>query len=293
VETSGETKKGIIKYGHWKILTFRFNFMRAIWKGSISFGLVSIPISLFPATQREELKFRLLRKSDLSPINYKRVAEADGKEVPWDQIVKGYEYEKDKFVTVTDQDFERADVKATQTVDILNFVKIDEINPVLFYKPYYMKAEKGGEKAYALLRNALEASDRIGIAKVVIKTRQHLAAIKSQQNGLMLELMHFPEELADVSEFKAPAAQSASKSEMTMASQLIDSMTTRWDPGQYHDDYHESLMKMIEERISHGAEHAPARKKARKPANVIDLVSVLQQSIKETQKKSRALKKAA
>jgi DNA end-binding protein Ku len=267
--------------------------MRAIWKGSISFGLVSIPISLFPATQREELKFHMLRKSDLSPINYKRVAEADGKEVPWDQVVKGFEYEKDKFVVVTDEDFERADVKATQTVDILNFVKIEEINQLFFYKPYYMQAEKGGEKAYVLLRNALEASDRIGIAKVVIKVRQHLAAIKSQENGLMLELMHFPEELADVSEFKTPAAQSASKPEMNMATQLIDSMTTRWDPEQYHDDYHESLQKMIEEKIRHGAERAPAQKKARKPANVIDLVSVLQQSIKETQKKTRPLKKAA
>ncbi|MGH7940458.1 MAG: Ku protein, partial [Limisphaerales bacterium] len=124
--------------------------MRVIWKGSISFGLVSIPISLFPATRREELKFRLLRKSDLSPINYKRVAEADGMEVPWDQVVKGYEYEKGQFVVVTDEDFERADVKATQTVDIMSFVKLDEINPIFFYKPYYMQAEKGGEKAYAL-----------------------------------------------------------------------------------------------------------------------------------------------
>jgi DNA end-binding protein Ku len=267
--------------------------MRAIWKGSISFGLVSIPISLFPATQREELKFRLLRKSDLSPINYKRVAEADGKEVPWDQVVKGYEYEKGEFVIVTDEDFDRADVKATQTVDIMNFVKLDEINPILFYKPYYMQAEKGGEKAYALLRNALEGSDRIGIAKVVIKTRQHLAAIKAQENGLMLELMHFPEELVDVSEFKAPAAPSASKPEINMAGQLIESMTTSWDPEQYHDDYHESLKKMIDEKIQHGGEKSPAPKKARKPANVIDLVSVLQRSIKETQKKTRPLKKAA
>jgi DNA end-binding protein Ku len=267
--------------------------MRAIWKGSISFGLVSIPISLLPATQREELKFRMLRKSDSSPINYKRVAEADGKEVPWDQIVKGFEYEKDKFVVVTDQDFEQADVKATQTVDILNFVKIDEINPVLFYKPYYMQAEKGGEKAYVLLRNALEASDKIGIAKVVIKTRQHLAAIKSQENGLMLELMHFPEELADVSEFKTPAAHNASKPEINMATQLIESMTTKWDPEQYHDDYRESLQKMLDEKLRHGSERAPAQKKGRKLANVIDLVSVLQQSIKETQKKSRPLKKAA
>jgi DNA end-binding protein Ku len=267
--------------------------MRAIWKGSISFGLVSIPISLFPATQREELKFRLLRKSDLSPINYKRVAEADGKEVPWDQIVKGYEYEKGQFVVVTDEDFERADVKATQTVDIMNFVKIDEISPIFFYKPYYMQAEKGGEKAYVLLRNALEESGRIGIAKVVIKTRQHLAAIRAQETGLMLELMHFPEELVDVSGFKAPATHTASKPEMNMAAQLIQSMTTAWDPAQYHDDYHESLKKMIEDKIRHGGEKVAGPKKARKPANVIDLVSVLQQSIKETQKKSKPLKKAA
>ncbi|HEV2319867.1 MAG TPA: Ku protein, partial [Verrucomicrobiae bacterium] len=168
-----------------------------------------------------------------------------------------------------------------------------EINPMFFYKPYYMQAEKGGEKAYVLLRNALEASDRIGIAKVVIKVRQHLAAIKAQENGLMLELMHFPEELVDVSEFKSPAAGAASKPEMNMATQLIQSMTTHWEPEQYHDDYHESLKKMIEEKIRHGGEKAPGPKKARKPMNVIDLVSVLQQSIKETQKKSKPLKKAA
>src|SRR6516164_8377083 len=151
-----------------------FVFMRAIWKGSISFGLVSIPISLFPATQREELKFRLLRNTDLSPISYKRVAEADGKEVPWDQIVKGYEFEKGQFVVIKDEDFARVDVEATQTVGILNFVKLDEINPLLFSKPYYMQVEKGGEKAYVLLRDALESSGKVGIAKVVIKEREHL-----------------------------------------------------------------------------------------------------------------------
>lgn len=267
--------------------------MRAIWKGSISFGLVSIPISLWPATRREELKFRMLRKSDLSPINYKRVAEADGKEVPWDQIVKGYEYEKGKFIVIKDEDFARVDVEATQTVDIMNFVELDEINPLFFYKPYYMQAEKGGEKAYVLLRNALEESKKIGIAKVVIKVRQHLAAIKAQQKGLMLELMHFPEELIDVSEFKAPASLTATKPEMAMAGQLIESMTAEWNPGAYHDDYHEKLEKLIDERARHGAEQLPAAKKGRKPANVIDLVSVLQQSIRETQGKRKAVKRAA
>ncbi len=124
--------------------------MRAIWKGSISFGLVNIPIALYPATRREELRFRLLRKSDLSPVNYKRVAAKDGKEVSWDQIVKGYEYEKGKYVVLKDEDFERVDLEATQTVDIQDFVDLDEIDPMFFYKPYYLEPQKGGDKAYAL-----------------------------------------------------------------------------------------------------------------------------------------------
>src|SRR6201996_2317053 len=156
--------------------------MKVLWNGAISFGLVTIPVSLYPATHREELKFHLLRGSDLSPVNYKRVAEADGKEVPWDKIVKGYEYEKGKFVVIKDEDFARVDVEATQTVDIINFVKLEEINPLLFSKPYYMQAEKGGDKAYVLLRDSLTNSKKVGIAKVVIKERQHLAAIKAQQS---------------------------------------------------------------------------------------------------------------
>ncbi len=153
---------------------------RAIWKGSISFGLVNIPIALYPATRREELKFRLLRKSDLSPVNYKRVAEKDGKEVPWDHIVKGYEYEKGKYVVLKDEDFERVDLEATQTVDIQDFVDVDEIDPMFFYKPYYLEPQKGGDKAYALLRDALKDSKKVGIAKVVIKTRQYLAGVKPE-----------------------------------------------------------------------------------------------------------------
>src|SRR5580704_5961967 len=151
---------------------------RIIWKGFISFGLVNIPIALRPAVKREELSFRLLRKSDLSPVNYKRVAENDGKEVPWEQIVKGYEYEKGKFVVLQEEDFKRVDIEATQTVDIIHFVQVEEINPMFFQKPYYMEPQKGGDKAYALLREALAKSQKVGIAKVVIKTRQYLAAVK-------------------------------------------------------------------------------------------------------------------
>jgi DNA end-binding protein Ku len=270
--------------------------MRSIWKGAITFGLVNIPVSLYPATRREELKFRLLRASDQSPVNYKRVAEADGKEVPWNQIVKGYEYEKGKFVVLKEEDFARVDIEATQTVDILNFVGIDEVNPLLFYKPYYMEAAKGGDRAYVLLRDALDETGKIAIAKVVIRTRQHLAAVKPQEHGLMLELMHFPHEILDASEFKSPAEKKPAKPEMAMAKQLIASMTDKWRPDDYTDEYRVALEKMIDDKIEHGEETKPAPAKRARPTNVIDLVSVLQQSIEKTSGKTaapKASKKAA
>ena len=256
--------------------------MRAIWKGAISFGLVNIPIALYPATRTEELKFRLLRTKDLSPVNYKRVAEADGKEVPWDQIVKGYEYEKGKFVVLKDEDFQRVDIEATQTVDIIHFVKLDEVNPVFFRKPYYMEPQKGGDKAYVLLREALRASGRIAIAKVVIKTRQHLAAVKPQEKGLMLELMHFTTELLDVDEFKLPETKDVGKKELQMARALIDSMSSAWKPENYADDYRKALEKVIGEKIKKGDRSAPKPERKTRPTNVIDLVSVLQKSLDQS-----------
>lgn len=271
--------------------------MRAIWKGTISFGLVSIPIALFTATRREELKFRLLRASDLSPVNYKRVAESDGKEVPWDQIVKGYEYEKGKFVVLKDEDFARVDVEAAQTVEIMRFVELKDVDPLFFYKPYYMEPEKGGDRAYIVLRQALADSGKIAIAKVIIKTRQHLAAIKPQNDGLMLELMHFPEELLDVSEFRAPAGKPPSKPEMAMARKLLDTMSGEWQPEAFKDDYREMLEKIVEEKVHAGGKKAPQPRKKAQPSNVVDLVSVLQESVNATRAKTRSshkgLKKAA
>ncbi|MDQ3622609.1 MAG: Ku protein [Verrucomicrobiota bacterium] len=256
--------------------------MRAIWKGAISFGLVNIPVALYPAIRREELKFRLLRATDLSPVNYKRVAESDGKEVEWDQIVKGYEYEKGKFVIFKEEDFQRVDIEATQTVDIVNFVKLKEVNPVLFYKPYYLESEKGGDKAYVLLREALRASDKIAIAKVVIRTRQHVAAVKPQEELLMLELMHFADELLDSGEFKTPATREAGKKELDMARALIESMTETWDPGKYVDEYRQKLERLVEEKVEHGDKTLPKPARKPKPGNVIDLVSVLQESLQKT-----------
>ncbi len=270
--------------------------MRAIWKGSISFGLVNIPIALYPATKREELRFRLLRATDLSPVSYKRVAEKDGREVPWDQIVKGYEYEKGKYVVLKDEDFQRVDLEATQTVDIQDFVEVDEIDPMYFYKPYYLEPQKGGDKAYVLLRDALEDSKKVGIAKVVIKTRQYLAGVKPEDSVLILELMHFAEELADPEKLHIPKKLEPGKRELDMAKALVGSMSSKWDPEKYHDDYREALMEVIEEKVEAGGKGIEEKpKKAPKPTKVIDLVSVLQKSLEQSgaaKKKSRG-KRAA
>src|ERR1044072_8739583 len=234
---------------------------RAIWKGSISFGLVNIPIALYPATRKEELKFRLLRAKDLSPVNYKRVAAKDGKEVPWDEIVKGYEYEKGKYVVLKDEDFQRVDLEATQTVDIQDFVELEEIDPMFFYKPYYLEPQKGGDKAYVLLRDALKKSGKVGIAKVVIKTRQYLAGVKPEDGVLVLELMHFADELADASKLHVPKKLEAGKREKDMAKTLLGSMSAKWDPEKYHDDYRDAVMKVIEEKVEHGGEDIETKPK--------------------------------
>ena len=257
--------------------------MRAIWKGAISFGLVNIPITLYPATRREEMRFHFLRKSDLSPINNKRVAEADGKEVAWEEIVRGYQYEKGKFVVLKDDDFSRVDVEATQTVDIQEFVELDEINPMFFSKPYYMEPGKGGDKSYALLREVLRDTGKVGIAKVVIKTREHLAAVKGQRNALVLELMHFVTEIIPEDELHVPGDIKPGKKELEMARQLVASMTGKWNPENYKDDYREALMEVIEEKIAAGGKEIESRKKpaTAKATNVIDLVSVLQQSLQQ------------
>ena len=266
---------------------------RAIWKGSISFGLVNIPIALYPATRSEELKFRLLRTSDLSPVNYKRVAEKDGKEVSWEQIVKGYEYEKGKYVVLKDEDFQRVDLEATQTVDIKDFVDQEEIDPMFFYKPYYLEPQKGGDKAYALLRDSLKDTDKVGVAKVVIKTRQYLAGVKPEDGVLVLELMHFADELADSEKLHLPKKMEVGKREMNMAKSLIDSMASKWEPDKYKDDYREALMDVIEEKVEAGGKEIEEKpRKAPKPTKVIDLVSVLQKSLEQTGGKKKATAKS-
>lgn len=267
--------------------------MRAIWKGSISFGLVNIPIALFPATRREELKFQLLRKKDHSPINYKRVAEVDGEEVPWDEIVKGFQYEKGRFVVLEEEDLERVPIEATQTVNITTFVDLAEVNPAFFYKPYFMEPEKGADKAYVLLRDALVKTGKIGIATVVLKTRQYLAAVKPQEPGLILELMHFAEELVDVGEFKVPQSTKAGEKELKMAETLIESMSGPWKPEEFRDEYKEAVKKIIDEKIENPEAKPSAPLPKRKATNVIDLVEVLQKSLTEAQNRTSSKREDA
>jgi DNA end-binding protein Ku len=259
--------------------------MRAIWNGTISFGLVNIPISLYPATRTAEtIKFRLLRGSDQSPIQNKRVAEADGQEVPWDHIVKGYEYEKNHYVILEPADFERIKLDSNQTVNIQEFVTLDKIDPMFFDEPYYLVPDKGGEKAYALLRDALKKCGKVGIAKVILKTREHLAAVRPRGNALVLELMHFPQELVNPEELKLPGTQHVGTKELGMAEALIQDMFNEWEPQKYHDEYREALIKVIEEKRKSGGKEAPAAKpQKRKAGEIVDLLSVLQESLQHIQ----------
>ena len=262
---------------------------RAIWSGSISFGLLNVPIKLYSAVSRKNVSFRELRESDGSRIRHKRVAEADGEEVPYEDIVKGYEVSPDQYVVVTRDELEEIDPKRTRAIEIQDFVDLEEIDPMFFYKPYYLEPQKGGDKAYALLRDALKDTRKVGVAKVVIKTRQYLAGVKPQDGALVLELMHFADELADPEKLHVPKTLEVGKREMTMAKSLIDSMKSKWNPEKYKDDYREALMEVIEEKVEAGGKEIEEKpRKAPKPTKVIDLVSVLQKSLEQSGAKGKS-----
>ena len=256
--------------------------MRPIWKGSISFGLVYIPISVYPATREEKLSFRQLRASDLSPIRYKKVADADMKEVSADQIVKGFEYERGQYVILKDEDFQKVRIESTHSIDITDFVELEQVDPKFFYKPYFLEPQKGGEKAYALLHKALSGTGKIGIAKVVISNREYLASVKPDGLFLILDLMHFASEILTPEELKNAPLTAITDKELKMAQTLVDSMTASWEPEKYRDEYRSAVMEMIEQK---------AKKKVvpEKPApvprttNVVDLVKVLQESLNRNQ----------
>jgi len=260
---------------------------RPVWKGTISFGLVSVPVEAHPADQSHALSFAMLDKRDFAPVGYKRYNKKSGHEVPWEDIVKGYEYEQDQYVVMTDEDFRRANVKATQTIDIESFVPADSIAPTYFETPYYLVPGERGQKAYALLRDTLAATGRMGIGQVVIRARQHLIALIPQGKALVLEILRYATELRSASDLPLPAASSKSAGpsarELQLARRLIDDMSGKWQPEAFKDTYHADLMKRIHEKVKRGQTKeltAPERTSApRKSAQVIDLMQLLQQSL--------------
>jgi DNA end-binding protein Ku len=264
---------------------------RGLWKGAISFGLVNVPVELYSAQKRSsELDMTMLDKRNLSPVGYKRVNKASGKEVPWEEIVKGYEYEDDKYVVLSEEDFRRANPEASRTVDIVAFVDLNAIAPQFFDTPYYLIPGKRGEKAYALLRDTLQKSGKAGIATVVIRTKQYLAALIAQDELLILNTLRYADELKDVQELKIPEAKVTAK-ELDMAMRLVEDMSDDWKPEKYKDTYREDLMKRIEEKVKKGqTEEITAPEKERRPekgAEVIDLMSLLKKSVEKKPKPAR------
>jgi DNA end-binding protein Ku len=258
---------------------------RSIWKGSISFGLVNIPVGLYPAESRDEIHFTLLDRKTKSPIHYQRISEESGQEVPWEQTVRGYEFEEGQYVVLSDEDLKRAAPEATQTIDIVDFVDLDEISPLYFDKPYYLAPDKKGAKAYVLLRETLRRTGKVGIAKVVIRTRQYLAAVVARGDVLTLELLRYAHELRDPEELDVPSGKArVDERELKMAERLVEGMVSAWKPEKYKDDYRQDLMKMIEERIDAGqleASAEPAPRPARAASNVVDLMALLKRSVEQ------------
>jgi DNA end-binding protein Ku len=265
---------------------------RAIWKGSISFGLVSIPVGLFSAETRDEISFRQLDKKNLSPVGYKKYNKQTGKEVELDDIVKGYEYEDDRYVLISDEDLKRANPEKTQTVDITDFVNLDDIDAEYFDKPYYLAPLKKNAKAYALLREALKRSGKVGIAKVVIRSREYLGAVIPHGDVLVLEILRYPHEIRGVDDLELPGDElekmGVTDREVKMAEMLIDGMTAEWDPSKYHDSYRDDLMALIHKKIESGQtevlDESPAPEVDTEPKGVIDIMSLLKKSVEATSK---------
>jgi DNA end-binding protein Ku len=249
---------------------------RAMWKGAISFGLVTIPVSVYPATEEKSVKFNQLHEKDQGRIRYKRVCSVDGEEVPYDEIVKGYEYEKDHYVTMSDEDFDAVPVESSRAIDIHQFVELSEIDPMLYKKSYYLVPEETGAKAYTLLREAMAAESKVGIAKVSFRDKEHLAALRFVDDAFVLETMFWPDEIRGA-EFEGVDVDAKVRSqELEMAKQLIDNLTADWNPEEYRDEYREAMLEIVEKKIA-GEEIEVVPQEA--PAKVVDLMEALKASV--------------
>jgi DNA end-binding protein Ku len=272
---------------------------RAIWKGSINFGLVNIPVALHSGEERQELSFKLLDRRNLAPVRYKRVNERTGREVPWEEIVKGNEYKKGEYVVLTEEDFRRADVEATQTVEITGFVDASEIDPVYYDKPYYLEPLKKARKSYALLREVLERTGKIGIGKIVIRSRQYLAGVMVWGSVLVVNLLRYANELRDPAELELPPQSlktlDIAEKEIKLAERLVETMIEPWEPAKYQDTYREKLLALIERKAKSGAteaiEELPKEVRQKRTAQVIDIMDLLKRSVEKAKDEAPSRKR--
>lgn len=267
---------------------------RALWKGAISFGLVHIPVELFSAEKRHELNLTMLDRKDFAPIGYRRINKKTNKEVAWENIVKGYEYEDDQYVVLSEEDLKRANVKATQTIDIVAFVEAQRIPATYYEQPYYLVPTKGGDKVYALLRETLRQAGKVGVAQIVIRTKQHLAALFPMDQVIVLNTLRYHDEIRSVEEHALPAkgikAAGLSDKELKMALSLVEGMTEDWNPKHFHDSYRDDVLALIKKKIKSNQTKTitlPDETGAAPPsAKVIDLMALLKRSIETKNTKS-------
>jgi DNA end-binding protein Ku len=258
---------------------------RTMWKGAISFGLVTIPVAVYPATEEKTLRFNQIHEKDGGRIRMKRTCSVDGEEVPYDEIVKGYEYEKDRYVVLTDEDFDKVPVESSRAIDIVQFVDLDEIDPMLYKKSYYLVPDETGAKAYALLREALSQDNKVGIAKVSFRDKEHLAALRFKDEAFVLETMYWPDEIRAVDFGGVDVDLKVRAQELEMARQLIENLTAEWAPDEFTDEYREALLRIVEAKIS-GEEIEVVE--AEPAAKVVDLMEALKASVAAAKKQTGA-----
>jgi DNA end-binding protein Ku len=251
---------------------------RAMWKGSLAFGLVNIPVELYSAVRDHRPRFRLLHAKDESPVHYERVCQTEGKPVAWEDLVKGYEYEKGQFVVLTKDDFKTAALEKTKTLDILDFVDPEDVDERYYETPYYLQASKGADRSYALLREAIRESGKIGIAKIILRDAQHLAAVEVIGDALVLTMMRFADELADLNDFRFPSKAGIRPAELKMAIQLVENLSAEWEPDKYTDEYRDNLMRLIQAKIK-GRKPKLVEREVPRQAEVVDLMARLRASL--------------
>jgi DNA end-binding protein Ku len=262
--------------------------MRSIWSGSLSFGLINIPVKLYPASQSNRLDLDMLHKKDLSPIRYARVCKLEEREVPYEEIVKGFEYEEGEYIEITDDDFRRIALERSDSIDIQLFASESEIDSIFYEKPYFLEPAKGGTKAYALLREALRQSKRVAIAQFAFRNRVHLCVVKTYENALLLNQIRFHSEIRSTEDLKIPAREKVNEKELLMATKLIDQLVEAFDPAQFEDTYAEELEAVVQAKLKGKKAISKQPKETKEQIERVDIISKLKASLAQSHSRKRA-----